>query len=174
MRNYRLLKTVEAWNTKFKKLLSLSAGFETNYVDLPHSNSSEGRRFRNPKRWDSLYLFHTSPPPTPHKKRMDILSWLPLPLSPSITTWHAIWVPDPHGSALIWVAGSGSGSAFKLRIRIQEGKNDTQKRKKSRIFMFWSAGCSLLRADGFTCSLGALYWGLGISKKQFLIKKIKI
>ncbi len=29
------------------------AGFETNYVDLPHSNSSEGRRFRNPKRWAS-------------------------------------------------------------------------------------------------------------------------
>ena len=24
---------------------------ETNYVDLPHNNSSEGRRFRNPKRW---------------------------------------------------------------------------------------------------------------------------
>ncbi len=23
---------------------------ETNYVDLPHTNSSEGRRFRNPKR----------------------------------------------------------------------------------------------------------------------------
>ncbi len=35
--------------------------------------------------------------------------------------------PDPHGSALIWVAGSGSGSAFKLRTRIQEGKNDPQK-----------------------------------------------
>ncbi len=33
--------------------------------------------------------------------------------------------PDPHGSALIWVAGSGS--AFKLRIRIQEGKNYPQK-----------------------------------------------
>ena len=24
---------------------------ETNYVDLPHSNSAEGRRFRNPKRY---------------------------------------------------------------------------------------------------------------------------
>ena len=24
---------------------------ETNYVDLPHTNSSEGRRFRNPKRF---------------------------------------------------------------------------------------------------------------------------
>jgi hypothetical protein len=30
-------------------------------------------------------------------------------------------------------------------------------------------GCSLLRAEGFSCSLGVLY---GISKLQFLIKKI--
>jgi len=47
-------------------------------------------------------------------------------------------------------------------------------RKKSRIFMFLSTGCSLLRAEGFSCSLGVLYGGLGISKLQFLIKKIKI
>jgi hypothetical protein len=39
--------------------------------------------------------------------------------------------------------------------------------------MFWSA-CALLRAEGFSCSLGVLYGGLGISKLQFLIKKIKI
>jgi hypothetical protein len=31
-----------------------------------------------------------------------------------------------------------------------------------------------LRAEGFSCSLGVLYGGLGISKMQFLIKKIKI
>jgi hypothetical protein len=30
-----------------------------------------------------------------------------------------------------------------------------------------------LRADGFSCSLGVLYRGLGISKLQFLIKKLK-
>jgi hypothetical protein len=47
-------------------------------------------------------------------------------------------------------------------------------RKKSRIFMFLSNGCSLLRAEGFSCSLGDLYGGLGISKLQFLIKKIEI
>jgi hypothetical protein len=40
--------------------------------------------------------------------------------------------------------------------------------------MFLSTGCSLLRAEGFSCSLGVLYVGLGISKLQFLIKKIKI
>ena len=46
--------------------------------------------------------------------------------------------------------------------------------KKSRIFMFLSTGCSFLRAEGFSCSLGVLYGGLGISKLQFLIKKIEI
>jgi hypothetical protein len=40
--------------------------------------------------------------------------------------------------------------------------------------MFLSTGCSLLRADGFSSSLGVLYEGLGISKLQFLIKKIEI
>ncbi len=38
--------------------------------------------------------------------------------------------------------------------------------------MFWSAGCSLLRAEGFSCSLDVLYGGLGISKLQFLMQKI--
>ena len=40
--------------------------------------------------------------------------------------------------------------------------------------MFWSAGYFLCRAEGFSCSLGVLYGGLGISKLQFLIKKLKI
>jgi hypothetical protein len=47
-------------------------------------------------------------------------------------------------------------------------------RKKSRVFMFLSSGCCLFRAKGFSCSLGVLYGGLGISKLQFLIRKIKI
>ncbi len=47
-------------------------------------------------------------------------------------------------------------------------------RKKCTFFMFWSAGCSLLRAEGFSFSLGVLFRGLGISKWQFLIKEIKI
>jgi hypothetical protein len=47
-------------------------------------------------------------------------------------------------------------------------------RKKSRIFMFLSTGCSLLSAESFSCSLVVLCGGLGISKLQFLIKKIEI
>ena len=40
--------------------------------------------------------------------------------------------------------------------------------------MVLKTGCSLLRAEGFSCSLGVLYGGQGIGKLQFLIKKIKI
>ena len=36
--------------------------------------------------------------------------------------------------------------------------------------MFWIAGCSLLRAKDFSCSLDALYGGLWISKNQILQK----
>ncbi len=35
---------------------------------------------------------------------------------------------------------------------------------------FWSAGCSLVRAEGLSCSLCVLYGDLGISKLQFLKK----
>ncbi len=47
-------------------------------------------------------------------------------------------------------------------------------------FMFWRAGCSLSRAEGFSCSLGVLsppplpgvlYGGLGISKLRYLWSK---
>ncbi len=40
--------------------------------------------------------------------------------------------------------------------------------------MFWSAGCSLVWAEGFSCSLGVLCGGLGISKLQFFIQKLSI
>jgi hypothetical protein len=69
--------------------------------------------------------------------------------------------PDPHSNC-----GSGSGS--------RRAKMTHKNIKKSRIFMFLSTGCSLLRAEGFSCSLGVLYGGLGISKLQFLINKIEI
>jgi hypothetical protein len=39
--------------------------------------------------------------------------------------------------------------------------------KNTRIFMLGTAGCSLLRAEGFSCSLGVLYGVLWISKYQF-------
>jgi hypothetical protein len=40
--------------------------------------------------------------------------------------------------------------------------------------MFLSTGCSLLRAEGFSCSLGVFCGGLGITKLQFLIKNRKL
>jgi hypothetical protein len=39
--------------------------------------------------------------------------------------------------------------------------------------MFLSAGCFLLGAEGFSCSLCVLYGGLRVSKMQFSIKKKK-
>ncbi len=44
--------------------------------------------------------------------------------------------------------------------------------EKIRNFMFYSAGCSLTRAEGFSCSLEVLYGGLWISKVQCFIKII--
>jgi hypothetical protein len=67
--------------------------------------------------------------------------------------------PNPH-----WFWSAGSGRA----------KMTHKNRKKLRNLMFWSAGCSLLRAEGFFYSLEVFYGGLGISKLQFLIRKILI
>jgi hypothetical protein len=50
------------------------------------------------------------------------------------------------------------------------GQKWPTKIEKVKIFyVLKDAGCSLLRAEGFSCSLGVLYGGLGISKLQFLI-----
>jgi hypothetical protein len=63
---------------------------------------------------------------------------------------------------------------LRIRIRIQEGKNYSQKWKEIQNFDVFKCWGSLLRAEGFSCSLRVLYGGLGISKLQFLIKKIEI
>ncbi len=65
----------------------------------------------------------------------------------------------------------GSGSGLSIRCRIQEGTKTHKKRKKLIIYIFWSAVCSLLRAEDFSCSLYVLYGGLGISKLQFFNQK---
>jgi hypothetical protein len=43
--------------------------------------------------------------------------------------------------------------------------------KKERIFMFWNAGCSFLRAEDFSLCLCVLYGDLGITKLQFFYQK---
>ncbi len=70
---------------------------------------------------------------------------------------------------------------IRIRIEIADpdpdpgGKKWPTKIEKSPEFsLFLSTGCSLLRAEGFSCSLGVLYGGLGISKLKFLIKNIEI
>jgi hypothetical protein len=59
--------------------------------------------------------------------------------------------PDKHGEC-----GSGSGS--------RRAKMPTKIEKKGRNFQFCSAGCSLLRPEGFSSSLDVLQGGLGKSK----------
>ncbi len=92
----------------------------------------------------------------------------------AMTEWCAgPWVLDSRWSNSsssvsdtdsFWSAGSGSGSR-------REGQNEPQKWRK---FKFWSARCSLLRDEDFSCSLDVvLYGGLEMSKLQFLIKKFK-
>jgi hypothetical protein len=74
-------------------------------------------------------------------------------------------VSDPYpggGSGFNQVSGSVSGSSrAKMAHKIE---------KKLRNLIFWSAGCSLWRAEG----LEVLYGGLGIGKLEFLIKWIRI
>ncbi len=61
---------------------------------------------------------------------------------------------DPH-----WLRSAGSGST---------GAKMTHKiRKKLRNFIFWSAGCSLLRDEGFPCSLNFPRRCQGINKRIF-------
>jgi hypothetical protein len=70
-----------------------------------------------------------------------------LPFAPGLR----IRIPIPIGSGFNRVSGSGSRT-----------KMTHISRKNLRNFMFWSAGCSLLRAEGFFCNLDVLYGGLGI------------
>ncbi len=71
-------------------------------------------------------------------------------------------VSDPDPDSIRSVDPSGSGS--------RRAKMTHKSRKKLRYFMFSSAGCFLLRAEGFFCSLDVLSGGLGIGKLYFFIK----
>ncbi len=89
-----------------------------------------------------------------------------------------IWVWDP-GSEIRDPGKTYSGSRIQgsKKHRIPDpdpgGLKWTSKKEKKFInFIVWSAWCSLLRAESFSCSLDVLYGGLEISKLQFLIKKI--
>jgi hypothetical protein len=65
------------------------------------------------------------------------------------------------------------GSEFNGVLRSGSGSTRAKKAQKNRkqFFVFKIAGCSPLRAEGFSFSLDNLYWGLGISKLQLLITK---
>ncbi len=83
-----------------------------------------------------------------------------------------IWIRNTADPQSVWIQ---SALILVGWIRSQEGKNDPQKGKKFRNFKFWSASrCSLLRAEGLSCSLDVLYEGLGISETQLIKKNTKL
>jgi hypothetical protein len=64
-----------------------------------------------------------------------------------------------------------SGRWIRIRIRNLNPDQEDKNERKLRNFKFWSARCSLLRVEYFSCIYDVLYGGLGISKLQVLIKK---
>ncbi len=76
---------------------------------------------------------------------------------------------DPLTQPVLWIGSGLDPDSTGSLYPDPGGQKITQKNWKQLInFIFWSAGCSLLRAEDFSCSLDE---GLVISKLQFSIKK---
>ncbi len=100
--------------------------------------------------------------------------------------------PDPTGHVTTLTVDEGQydplHSMLRIRIRIWSGFNQVswsgsgsrsaKITHKGRIFfwnfMFWSAGCSFLRAEGFFSNFDVLYGSLGIGIAFFDQKKIQL
>jgi hypothetical protein len=61
---------------------------------------------------------------------------------------------------------------FNASLMLSVPDTDWIRIQSSQWFRIRIPECSLLRTEGFFCSMDVLYRGLGISKLQFLIKKI--
>ncbi len=75
-------------------------------------------------------------------------------------TFAAFQNDDLKAVLWIWIQWS---PWIRIRIWIRNGP---EKWKQLINFIFWNTRCSLLRAEGFSCSLDVLYGGLGIIKLQ--------
>ncbi len=75
--------------------------------------------------------------------------------------------PWEHNNRFSQCCGSGFGSGLDPD---PGGKKWPTKMEKLINFIFWSAGCSLLRSEGFSCRLDVL--GLGISKLLYFFSCI--
>ncbi len=81
---------------------------------------------------------------------------------------HASSNLQGFGSGFNQVSGSGSGSVFGSGSRRTKMKKWATKAEIFfRNFMFWSAGCSFLRAEVIFCNSDVLYGGLVIDPKIF-------
>jgi hypothetical protein len=63
---------------------------------------------------------------------------------------------------------------LQIRIRIQEGKNEQKNLKEILNFHVFKYCMLSLKIEGFSCTLGVVYGGLGIRKLKILLKKIEI
>ncbi len=109
-------------------------------------------------RWAAWACWRADTSPAPSRPSLSGSS--EVKSTENISPFHRIRI----GSGFNHFSGSGSRSA----------KMAHKNRKKLRSFMFWCAWCSLLRIEGFFCSLDFIYGGLGIGKLQFLIKSYLI
>ncbi len=121
---------------------------------------------------------------------LTVARWLfGVHLPSSLNFWQNFWNPSHETVPLN--QGFGSGSAwirinlscwirFRIRIQIADPDPDPggqkwptkiEKSPEFHVFKYWMFS---FEGWGFSCSLGDLYGGLGISKLQFLIKKIEI
>ena len=71
--------------------------------------------------------------------------------------------------------GSGSGlDPYSIGpVDPDSGEQNWPTKVEKIVFMFWSVGWPLLRAEGFFCNLDILYGGLGIGNCSFWSKKNK-
>jgi hypothetical protein len=80
----------------------------------------------------------------------------------------SVWQCIRSDYALI---GSGFNGVPGSGFRSRRAKMTQKSRQKLINIIFWSAGCSLLRAEGFSCNLDVLYGGQRLSKFIFFLSK---
>ncbi len=132
-----------------------------------HCKSGTGSACSGCRPWSGFKMMLIRPDSGPDPQHCFVKQIITLKqivaLPASVTSWHSCWLgsgsmvcldpyPDQDSQS-----GSGSRRAKKLKKLIN--------------LIFLNTGCSLLRTEGFSCSLDVLYGVLGITKLKLLTKK---
>ncbi len=128
--------------------------FSVRVCDKWNSLPSEIKNSANVKIFKTSYRRHTStcPPQATDEQTRNDMQW-------TGRDWTGHSPNGPIGPMGITSQDSRMDLVW-IRIRIQEGKTDQQKRTNVRKVHKGGAGCSFLRAEGFSCCLNVLYGGL--------------